>query len=137
VVLDLRYNGGGSSSVLNPFFDAIRARPALNARGHLYTLIGRGTFSSAMMNAIHMKTDTNSILLGEPTGGRPNGYGEVRSFTLPNSGLTIQYSTRFFRNWNEGDPESFPPDVEVIITMDDLLAGRDTVLEAAIAGVEP
>jgi hypothetical protein len=89
-----------------------------------------------MMNAITMKTDTNSILIGEPTGGRPNGYGETRSFLLPNSGLEVQYSTRFFCNWDQGDPEGFPPDIEVVLTVDDVLAGRDAVLEAALAEIE-
>jgi hypothetical protein len=134
VVLDVRFNGGGNSTVLNPFFDAILARPTLNTRGRLYTLIGRGTFSSAMQNAIHMKTDTNSIIVGEPTGGRPNGYGETRSFTLPNSGLEVQYSTRFFRNWGDLDAPSFPPDILIEILPDDLLNGRDPILDAAIEG---
>ncbi len=37
----------------------------------------------------------NATLLGEPTGEKPNGNSEVRTLTLPNSGLKIQYSAEF------------------------------------------
>jgi hypothetical protein len=134
VVVDLRFNGGGNSEVINPFIDAIRARPDLNANGKLYVLIGQQTFSSAMMNAIDFDTQSNAILLGEPTGGTPNAYGETREFSLPNSGIPIIYSTRFFRNLPDSDPEAVEPEVPVSITWADLLVGRDTVLEAAITG---
>ncbi|MDX1994532.1 MAG: hypothetical protein SF029_19275 [bacterium] len=134
VVIDLRYNGGGNSSVLRPFIRAIRERSALNQPGGLYVLIGERTFSSAMMNAIELDDDTSAMLLGEPTGGRPNAYGETRTFTLPNSGLEIQYSTTYFRSRPGSDLDTVPPHVLIAPTYQDLLAGRDPVLEAAING---
>lgn len=132
LVLDLRFNGGGNSAILDPFFEALLARPELNTRGRLVTLIGRATFSSAVLNAIRMKTQTNSLLVGEPTGGRPNHYGEIQTFVLPNSGLQVQYSTKYFRDWADSDAPSLPPDIPVEMTLNDLLAGRDPVLEAAL-----
>jgi hypothetical protein len=133
-VVDLRYNGGGNSSVIRPLIDAIRERPAINAEGHLYVLIGRRTFSSAMMNAIDFDTQTAALLVGEPTGGRPNGYGEVRTFSLPNSGIEVQYSTRYFRNVGDDTLQAVLPDVPVAFSWADLLEGRDPVLEAAVIG---
>ena len=35
-----------------------------------------------------------ATLVGEPTGGKPNAYGDVRTFSLPNSRLVIRYSTK-------------------------------------------
>ncbi len=131
VVVDLRFNGGGNSTVIDPFMDAIRARPSLIAEGKLFVLIGHQTFSSAMQNAIDFDNQTNAILIGEPTGGKPNAYGETRTFNLPNSGIEVQYSTRFFRNLADSDPEAVMPQIEVSITWADLLAGHDSVLEAA------
>lgn len=132
LVLDLRFNGGGNEAVLNPFIKAIQARPALAARGSLFVIIGRGTYSSALQNAITLKQDTRAILVGEPTGGKPNHYGEVRYFNLPNAGLLVQYSTRYWLNYPGSDPLTLEPDIPAISTMSDLLAGRDPALEAVM-----
>jgi len=132
LVLDLRFNGGGNESVLNPFINAIRARPSFNTKGNLYVIIGRGTYSSALQNAITLKQDTNAILIGEPTGGKPNHYGEVHYFNLPNVGLLIQYSTRYWLNYPGSNPLTLEPDIAVAVTIADLYAGRDLVLETII-----
>lgn len=117
---------------MNPFIKAIQARPALAARGSLFVIIGRGTYSSALQNAITLKQDTHAILVGEPTGGKPNHYGEVRYFNLPNAGLLVQYSTRYWLNYPGSDPLTLEPDIPAISTMSDLLAGRDPALEAVM-----
>jgi hypothetical protein len=85
------------------------------------------------MNAIELRSGTKSILLGEPTGGMPNHYGEVRSFQLPNSGLRVQYFTRYFTNLPGSNAPSLAPDLSYPITWADLLAGADPAVEAAIA----
>lgn len=128
IVVDLRYNGGGNSTVLGPFLRELAARPELE----VYTLIGRQTFSSALINAIQL-SEMGATLVGEPTGGRPNHYGEVRPFRLPNSGLPIYYATRYFREMEDGDPPSLEPDVPVRITIADQLAGVDAALEVALS----
>ena len=133
LVLDVRFNGGGNEAVLTPFIEAIKARPSLNTKGKLFVIIGRGTYSSALQNAITLSLDTNAILVGEPTGGKPNHYGEVRSFHLPNVGLRVQYSTRYWLNYPDGDPLTLEPDVTAIVTIDDLLAGRDPAFETALS----
>jgi hypothetical protein len=131
IVLDVRFNGGGNESVLNPFIEAVKERPSVNTTGKLFVIIGRGTYSSALQNAITLSLETNAILVGEPTGGKPNHYGEVRSFKLPNVGLRVQYSTRYWINYPGGDPLSLEPDMAAVVTVADLLAGRDPALEAA------
>jgi len=132
LVLDLRFNGGGNEAVLNPFIKAIKARPAINDKGHLFVIIGRGTYSSALQNAITLHQETNTILIGEPTGGKPNHYGEVRYFNLPNVGLRVQYSTRYWLNYPGSDPITLEPDVLAVPTTSDLLAGRDPAIEAVL-----
>jgi hypothetical protein len=64
-------------------------------------------------------------------GQKPNSYGEVRALTLPNSGLVVQYSTKFFR-LAKGEPPTYEPDVVVRPSIGDMLAGRDPALEAAL-----
>ena len=132
LVLDVRFNGGGNERVLAPLIEAIKARPSLNERGRLFVIIGRGTYSSALQNAITLSQDTNATLVGEPTGGKPNHYGEVRQFRLPNVGLLVQYSTRYWLNYPDGDPLTLEPDLSAPVTLADLLAGRDPALDTAL-----
>lgn len=133
VIVDLRANGGGDSSVLDPLLSGLRARAALAQSGRLFAFIGNSTFSSALLNAISLKRENGAILVGEPTGGKPNGYGEVRSFTLPNSALPVSYSTKFFNSWPGGDPESLFPDLAAAPSSADYREGRDPAMEAVAA----
>lgn len=128
VVVDLRNNSGGDSSILRPFLDALAARPALD----VYVLIGRRTFSSALMNAIELDQQANAVLVGEATGGRPNHYGEVRSFTLPNSQLRVSYATKYFRMLPDADPPSLEPEIATPLTIANQTTGHDAALTAAL-----
>jgi hypothetical protein len=95
-------------------------------------IIGRTTYSSALQNAITLSREFQATLIGEPTGGKPNHYGEVRNFVLPNVGLRVGYSTRYWLNYPDADPLTLEPDVRAEPTFVDLLAGRDPALEAAL-----
>jgi hypothetical protein len=131
-VIDLRQNDGGNSAVLRPMLEALARRDELNRRGRLFALIGRGTFSSGFLNALEMRKYTKALLVGEPTGQKPNAYGELQNFTLKNSGLKVFYSTKFFKLSDEDTP-SLMPDLTVEMSAADYFAGRDPVLAAAIS----
>ncbi len=132
-VVDLRHNVGGNSSVIQPLMDSIRARSAINREGVLYGIIGRDTFSSGMLNAIQLRWDTNATLVGEATGGTPNGFGEVRIFELPNSGIFVGYSTKVFRLLPGPDePQTVLPDIEVRYTAEDYFNQRDPAMEVVL-----
>jgi C-terminal processing protease CtpA/Prc len=128
LVIDLRLNGGGNSAILDPWITEIKSSP-LSKKGSLFVIIGRATFSSAIMNAVRLRKETAATLIGEPTAGKPNHFGEVRSFELPNSSITVSYSTKYFRESDEDSP-SLMPDMLVEQTSADYLAGRDPVLDA-------
>lgn len=132
VIVDLRQNPGGNSGILQRFLTSIRLRSRINRNGGLYVLIDNGTFSSGLLNALDFRFQTQATFVGEPTGGKPNHFGEVRTFTLPNSQMTVQHSTRLFR-LVAGDPESFFPDVTVELSGEDYFNGRDPVLEWVLA----
>lgn len=129
VIVDLRENGGGNSALLQPFIAGLKARPAL--RGRVAALIGRRTFSSAEMNAAALKAEAGAVLIGEPTGQKPNAYGEVKSFTLPRSGLVVYYSTKYWKT-EEGDRPSLEPDHAVRLSSADYFGLQDPVLAAAL-----
>ena len=88
--------------------------------------------------ATEVDTGTAAVFVGEPTGGRPNLYGDVRPVYLPNSRITVRVSSRY---WEFGGPDDtrpwIAPDVAVAITSADLLAGLDPVLDAAIHAPGP
>jgi hypothetical protein len=129
LVIDLRQNGGGD------FFEGrrhlihpLKKRPALNEKGRLFVIIGRQTFSAAMVNAIDFRKETNAILVGEPIGERPNSYSENDEMTLPNSRLVVSYSTRYYK-FLEEDAPAVQPDKRIDPNWADFQAGRDPVME--------
>lgn len=140
LIVDLRFNGGGNSEVINPLLRGIEARPSLNTKGHLFVLIGPDTFSSGEIaveefhNTFQRFNDLhfNAVLVGEPTGGKPNCYGDVLTFKLPHSGLLVRYSTKHFELSEEDDPPSREPDILVKRSWKDYLTGYDPVLETAL-----
>jgi C-terminal processing protease CtpA/Prc len=128
LVVDLRNNGGGNSSFLLPFINALKERKQINQKGRLYVVVGRQTFSSAVLNALAFQDGTEAVFVGEPTGGKPNHFGEVRGFVLKNSKIGIQYSTKYFTHSKEDTP-AFNPEVLINPSLKDYLEYRDPVLE--------
>lgn len=125
-VIDLRNNPGGNSAVINLVISGIRQRSWLNQRGRLFVITGNSTASSAILCAIDFRNQTNAILLGQPTGGKPNHYGNVANFTLPNSGLVCGYSIKYF-NLVSGDPAAVFPDVTIETKVADFISREDPV----------
>jgi len=131
IVIDLRHNGGGNSGIFAPFLTELKKRPRFMQRGNIYVLIGRRTFSSAILNAIDLKKQTPAIFAGEPTGGKPNHYGEVQMFLLPNSKLPVTYSVKYFKVI-DGDPDSLVPDILIERRLSDYLNKTDPVLKSVL-----
>jgi len=96
LVIDMRQNGGGDFlKGRKHLIEPLERRPGLNQKGKLFVIMGRYTFSAAMVNAIDFRNETNALLVGEPAGERPNSYSENDEMTLPNSRLVVSYSTRY------------------------------------------
>ena len=106
----------------------IRDMPTINKKGHLFVLIGANTFSAAMSNATHFRYQTKAILVGRSIGEKPNSYQEPRSFILPNSHLTVRYSTKFYKFIESGE-NIVRPDKEIEYTWEDYMGGNDPALE--------
>jgi hypothetical protein len=123
-IVDMRFNGGGYSPQGTEFVKKISQNKKLNKSGVLYVIIGRETFSSAIINTMDFKAKTKAIIVGEETAGMPNHYGEVRSFKLPVSGINIWYSTKYFRHTKE-DLNTITPDVKATYNFNDYVNGID------------
>lgn len=133
LVFDFRGNTGGDSSVINPLYDGLRAREARFGAGlRAYAVIDGGVFSSGLLNAAVFAGQPVASIVGENSGGKPVHYGNVRTFNLPNSGLTVQHSTMRFDSPLMTD--SLVPDLPVPLTAADYFARHDPVLAAILAG---
>lgn len=132
IIIDLRFNGGGDETVIWPLWKALEQSERFKDPGDIIGLISRQTFSSAMSNSHQLRDNCGAILIGEPTGGKPNHFGQLSRFELPNSGLTISHSTRWFQKV-EGDPDAVDPDVLIPWRSTPTFAGEDPVMEAALS----
>ncbi len=135
LIVDLRHNPGGDSAVIMPLYSGLMREKHLHGPEHLFVLIGPRTASSAMMNALQLKSTLKAKLVGEPTGGKPNSYGELKSFQLPHSKLTVSYSTKYFK-LSSLDTRTVNPDLRVELSFEDYRLGRDPVMEAVLGEVE-
>ena len=129
LVIDLRNNLGGNSTLLEPFIEKLEKCGKINKEGALYVIIGRDTFSSALLNAYAIKNNTKAVLVGEPSGGKPNCYGEVESFRLDNSKVQICYSSKYYKLIKNDRVMSLFPDVEMPVTFRDYIEKRDPCME--------
>ena len=134
LVVDLRYNPGGNVREYAPLLSVLTTNPTLAAPRSLVVLIGRQTFSAAVLLATELDNLTNAVFVGEPTGGSPNLYADPSPLTLPNSGIVVNVSSEFFEAGGLSDPrDAIAPDIAVTVGLDEFLAGRDPVLDAALA----
>ena len=123
IIVDLRYNGGGNSAVLDPVIKLLKKEKCSK-----YALIGENTFSSAILNAVSLKDDADFTLVGTPTGGSINHYGELKSFTLPETGWEVYYSSKYFKLSKKYDG-SIIPDVYIEKDAESYFSGIDKEVE--------
>jgi hypothetical protein len=130
LVVDVRSNGGGDNTTYWPLLELIEAT---SLRGRVVVLLGRMTFSAAANFAAAVDHRTRARLVGEPSGGAPNQWGDRTPIRLPALGLTAYVAAE----WVEVEPSderlAVEPDVRVEPTVADFLAGRDPVLRRALA----
>ena len=141
LLLDLRNNGGGSDGVIIPLLMEL-APLVRSGELELWGLVGEATFSSASINALEIR-EMGGGLAGEPTSGSVDHFGSTGSFTLPNTGVRVSMSTKFIDTGTLLEcaaglgVEPIQPDVTVYQTLEDYLAGQDTLVDALCARTEP
>jgi carboxyl-terminal processing protease len=167
LILDLRLNGGGSSSIGHRVLADLTAKPFLTARSttRLYNATARAwgepeqvavhepevvqpdgkrlfakpvvvltsakTFSAAEDFAMAFDAMKRGTIIGEPTGGST---GQPLSFDLPGGGsarVCTKHDT--YPDGKEFVGVGVQPQLLVRPSLADLRAGKDTVLEAAMA----
>lgn len=128
ILFDMRFNGGGSSPQGTALIKELSTIESINQKGKLFVATSQHTFSSAVINAMNFRQSTNSILVGTPTGGSPNHYGEVRTLILPKTKMEIYHSTDYFK-FIDKDLEAVIPDVTIPTKFIDISNGIDPIYE--------
>lgn len=154
VAVDVRGNGGGNSLVANEF---IKYLPVARYRdmpcdwrwgwfvvsfdggvknkqygdllfdGEVYVLTDSSSFSSAMDFALIIQDNGLGDVVGIAPGNAVNSYGDVAVFSLPNSGLLMQISTKKWYRIDETNTDDYVvPD----FPGEDAIAVLYSVLEA-------
>lgn len=128
VVFDIRFNGGGNSSQVTEFVVKFAKILEKKPETKIYVILGRHTFSSAILNAMDFKLITNATFIGEETSGKPNHFGEMKSFQLPNSGIKVNYSTKYFKR-TDGKVSTLSPEIKLESSFSDFDHGIDPAYE--------
>jgi len=128
VVFDIRFNDGGNSYQGTKLIEELSTIDKIKSKGKLYVITGRDSYSSAIINIMDFTNMTNAVLVGEETSGKPNHLGEIRSFKLPSSALSLQYSTKYFKRTDK-DLITVTPDKIIEPGFTDFKNGSDPVFE--------
>lgn len=148
-VVDLRFNNGGNYELTADFSQRLPA--ILPPDGRLFVLTSANTFSAAISTAARLRHfgGTRTVLVGEPMGDRLQFWGEGGRTVLPNSKITIRYSTAY-HDWEHGcslseirtcfllnyayDVPAGPlqPDIPRSTTFADYAAGTDPAMAAVM-----
>ena len=62
----MAWTSDGTRRAMTTLIRPLQERPAINQRGKVFVLVGRQTFSAAMVNAIDFRKQTNALLIGAP-----------------------------------------------------------------------
>jgi hypothetical protein len=148
-IIDLRYNEGGNFLAITNFVAELVRMTAPD--GRLYVLSGRATNSAAIAFAALLKgaAPDRTRFVGEHPSDAPTFWSEGGNLTTP-AGIPLRYNDGF-HDWASGCRElsrcfwpvvyhgtaigSLAPDIPVEMRYADFAAGRDPVLDAALADI--
>jgi len=134
LVIDIRNNFGGSGGLNKTLVMSLIQSEELNRYDRAFVLTGRRTFSAAQMLVNELEQYTRVSLVGEPTGSRPDHFGDPKKVRLKHSGLTLRVSRLHWSSYGAfDDRDASNPDFPVAWTSDDYFSANDPALDLAIS----
>lgn len=142
IIVDLRFNGGGDYISMASLSRQI---PEI-ITGQIFIITGKATFSAAICTTARLKHFSNgrAIIVGEQAGDNLQFWSEGKTFSLPNSNISIRAVNGYqdFR-YNRFIPFKTPwlsllygvavdhlnPDIPIAFTFSDYRNGIDRALE--------
>jgi hypothetical protein len=133
LIIDVRNNFGGSGGLNRTLVTSLIGNDSLNRHDRTFVLIGRRTFSAAQMLVNELERYTHVTFVGEPTGSRPDHFGDPQKIRLEHSGLTLRVSRLHWSSYTAFDErDSTHPDFPVEWTADAYFSGQDPALDFAL-----
>ena len=130
LVLDLRHNSGGNGAIRNHMLKLLVKFEANKPEGKIFVLMGRGTYSAAQNLLTEISTQTNAILVGEPSSSKPSFVGEAGWFQLPNSGLIGIVASQYHKSSEAEDFRKWiAPHIPINLYSKDYFSGNDKALD--------
>ena len=131
-VIDLRGCHGGDRSLLRPLLHALIRLDAMRRPGSLFVVTDRSTFSASTLFALALEEHTPMIVVGEAMSGRPKSYGDSRKMRLPQTGLTLRVSTRYWQGHPTDDRRTIVPHLPTPLRFADYEGNHDPALAAIL-----
>ena len=136
VVFDLRCNPGGQfhaslTHYISSFLNSLETQKS-------YVLFDGSSYSSAIwLPSNLMQMTENTLFVGSPGGQGANFFASVYDYQMPNLGYGFRMSDNLWVTNPEDEGDALMPDVVLHQTLEDWIAGKDTVLEAIRKGRIP
>lgn len=131
LVFDLSRNGGGTTAQGSAMIEKL-AQMIDTTKTKVYVIVGRRTFSAAIIHTMQLKRLLNATILGEPTGGKPSFYGGVDFRYLPSSCLRIGFSGSHRKTTLDeatANANTIMPDVLFPVTLASVTSGTDAIYD--------
>ena len=130
LILDLRHNSGGNGSIVPPLTRALIHFVEQDADNKLFVIVGRNTFSAAHLLLADINRLTDAIIVGEPSGSRPNHLGEAGWFKLPYSGVWGIISSQYHQASKAEDHRIWiAPHLPVTLSSESYFSGEDPAMK--------
>lgn len=128
LLFDLRFNPGGGASDGFRFATLLASDSLINQKNRLFVATNSATLSSATHVAVLFRNLTQATLVGEPTGDRPNHFGQPKQIYLPNTQLVVNYSSKYLQPVPTEEAPTLTPNVLIPMSFETFLRGGDPVL---------
>jgi tetratricopeptide (TPR) repeat protein len=137
LIIDIRYNDGGNGRTLTPLINQIIRHEKFCNGENLYILMGKRTYSAAVIFLYELWVHTDAIFVGSPSACPYNFFSNRRTTgRLPNCNATIGVASRQIDNARSHQTDYLSPDIPAPFSSSDYFNGKDPGLSAALNAVE-
>jgi len=133
LIIDVRYNNGGSLEYLTDLVEAVKNFERRNSQSKIVVITGRNTFSAAQIFINLLDKETDAIFAGEPSASSPNFVGEGNYFTLPWSGAAGSISNVYHETIPGDKRKWIEPEIKVRLSSGEYFRNEDPVMKKILA----
>ena len=133
LIIALRHDLGGQVDLSLPIAYLAGSSKVCCIPSHIVTLIGRETISAGSLLAGALEVSPRSVMIGEPTGGKPNVFIGHIGVELPYSQFKQEVSRILYTATDTSDRRLYvAPDIPIAESFEQVMTGGDAGLAAAL-----